>query len=259
VGIASSARFAGTRDLSALLVNGAEAARGVAKAAVARLTEETGALDWWMWDESENADKELWSQMKWQMTRRVGAGGEEDAQMSGTRTSRPMAVASDTQFAQQWSANGDLSRYQITTYREVRRAGGTSMSRAKLEQQVSVDRGRMTLASGLGPSQVDVATPGRYVPGAILPLVVQELAERPCLVKTESFVGTQTLAPPGLLTLFITLLNDAPVRLDEDDRPMDCVTVSVNGTGLATRWYYSAEGELRFIDFAGGLKAQSGK
>ena len=66
------------------------------------------------------------------------------------------------------------------------------MSRPKLEQQVSVDRGRMTLASGIGPSQVDVATPGRYVPGALLPLVVQELAERPCLVKTESFVfGTR--------------------------------------------------------------------
>jgi hypothetical protein len=257
--IASSVRFAGSRDLSALLVNGAEAARGVANAALERLRGDSGALDWWMWDESENVDKELWSQMKWQVMRRVGAGGEEDVQMSGTRSSRPMAVASDTQFAQQWSASGDLSRYQITTYREVRRAGGTSMSRSKLEQQVSVDRGRMTLASGIGPSQVDVATPGRYVPGAILPLVVQALAERPCLVKTESFVGTQTLAPPGLLTLFITRLNDAPVRLDEDDNPMDCVTVSVNGTGLATRWYYSAEGELRFIDFAGGLKAQSGK
>ncbi|MDB5323248.1 MAG: hypothetical protein JWN40_4879 [Phycisphaerales bacterium] len=254
-GIASSVRFAGTRDLSALLVNGAEASRAVAAGeALARLSGggESGALDWWMWDESENADKELWSQMKWQLTRKG-----DDVQMSGTRTSRPMAYATDTQFAQQWSASGDLSRYQITTSREVRRAGN-SMSRPKLEQQVSVERGRMTLASVLGQSQVDVAAPGRYVPGALLPLVVQELAERPSLVKTESFVGVETLAPPGLLTLFVTRLNDSPVRLDEDDKPMDCVTVSVNGTGMASRWYYSADHELRFIDFAGGLKAQSG-
>src|SRR5260221_3545879 len=119
-GIVSSVRFGGTRDLSALLVNGAEASRAVAAgAALGRLGGggDSGALDWWMWDESENADKELWSQMKWQLTRR----GENDALMSGTRTSRPMAYATDTQFAQQWSASGDLSRYQITTYREVRR------------------------------------------------------------------------------------------------------------------------------------------
>jgi hypothetical protein len=127
-----------------------------------------------------------------------------------------------------------------------------------LEQQVSVERGRMTLTSGLGQGLADVAAPGRYVPGAVLPLVVQELAERPSLVRTESFVGVETLAPAGLLTLFVTRLNDSPVRLDEDDQPMDCVTVSVNGSGMASRWYYSADHELRFIDFAGGLKAQSG-
>jgi hypothetical protein len=68
-----------------------------------------------------------------------------------------------------------------------------------------------------------------------------------------------TLAPPGLLTLFVTRLTDAPVRLDERGEPMDCVSVSVNGTGAVSRWYYTAaEGELRFIDFAGGLKAASG-
>jgi hypothetical protein len=255
-GIASSVRFAGARDLSALLVNGAEASRAVAGAAMARLSAggESGALDWWMWDESENADKELWSQMKWQVSRR---GGTDDVLVAGTRTSRPMAYSTDTQFAQQWWASGDLSRYQITTYREVRRTG-TSLSRPKLEQQVSVEHGRMTLTTGLGQGPADVAVPGRYVPGALLPLVVQELAERPSLVKTESFVGVETLAPPGLLTLFITRLNDAPVRLDEDDQPMDCVTLSVNGTGMASRWYYSADHDLKFIDFAGGLKAQGG-
>jgi hypothetical protein len=259
--IASSVRFAGVRDLSALLVNGAEAARA-ARVAVSEMVDGAGALDWWMWDAAENADRELWSGMTWQLSRR--ADDEGGTTIAGTRTSRPMANATDTQFAQQWSAElasadttAELSKYQITTYREVRRAGN-ALSRPRLEQQVSVDHGRMTLASWQGPSSADVVLPSQYVPGALVPLVVREMAERPALVKTESFVGVETVAPPGLLTLFITRLNDSPVRLDERGAPMDCVTVSVNGTGVASRWYYSADHVLRFIDFAGGHKAQSG-
>jgi hypothetical protein len=37
---------------------------------------------------------------------------------------------------------------------------------------------------------------------------------------------------------------------------MDCVSVSVNGTGTVMRWYYApGDHVLRFIDFAGGMKA----
>ena len=40
---------------------------------------------------------------------------------------------------------------------------------------------------------------------------------------------------------------------------MDCISVSVNGTGIVSRWYYTHDdGALRFIDFAGGMKAQEG-
>ena len=65
------------------------------------------------------------------------------------------------------------------------------------------------------------------------------------------------LAPPALLTLFVTRLTDSPVRLDEKGEPMDCVSVSVNGTGVVSRWYYGSDDALKFIDFAGNMKAQA--
>jgi len=172
------------------------------------------------------------------------------------------AYAGDTRFEQTWSAAADLSTYQVTTSREVTR-GTSARSRTRFEQRVNVDRGRMTIAVDVGTSLPDVAAPPQYVPGAIVPLVMRELAERPALIRTESFTGIETVAPGGLLTLFVTRLADAPQRLDDAGEPMECVTVGVNGTGVVSRWYYTAgdepgSRELRFIDFAGGLKAAAG-
>ena len=53
----------------------------------------------------------------------------------------------------------------------------------------------------------------------------------------------------------MTTKSDAPVRLDERGEPMECVTVAVNGTGQVSRWYYGPDRALKFIDFAGGVKA----
>src|SRR5207237_1694138 len=108
--IASSVKFAGTKDLSALLVNGAQGARQL-PGMFDEIDEEPRAEDWSMWDDSENADKELWSQVKWQLTRKPG---EADV-IAGSRTSKPTnPYANDSAYEQQWSAATDLSKYQVT-------------------------------------------------------------------------------------------------------------------------------------------------
>lgn len=251
--IASSVKFLGRKDLSSLLNNGADAVGRITAEELTTRIEESGQETWFAWDQSENADQEIWSRQKWQWAR-----GEEPNILSGSRTTRPIgAYSADIQFEQQWSIASDFARYQITTQRETRRAAAFSKSR--LEQSFSYDKGRMTLAYTPGPSQADVPAPRQYVPGALLPMLLHDLAEKPCLVRTESFVGPYTLAPPGLLTLFITRLTDAPLRRDETGQPMDCISVSVNGTGQVSRWYYSPQDHtLRFIDFAGGVRASSG-
>jgi hypothetical protein len=85
---------------------------------------------------------------------------------------------------------------------------------------------------------------------------MRELAAKPALLRTESFFGLDVAAPGGLLTLFVTRLSDAPTRQDDKGNPMDCVSVSVNGTGRVMRWYYAGEEAVpRAIDFAGGVRA----
>jgi hypothetical protein len=269
--LAGSVRFDGAaRDLSSLLTRGADAARRVADPdTLAALVPDRGAESWFLWDSSENAAEELWAQTSWRFPR--DEDGFPADELSGTRTSQPAgAYGADTQFEQQWSASSDLSRYQATTYREVRRGGGKQFPRQTLEQRFTLERGRITLASGQGPSIVDAPAPAAYVPGAVVPMVVRELiaggaddgkggAARPALVRTESFVGLETAAPPGLLTLLVTTRQDAQVRLDERGDPMECVSVSVNGTGQVSRWYYGADRGLKFIDFARGIKGKGGK
>jgi hypothetical protein len=246
--IGASVKFEGTKDLSALLVNGAEAARRVGEETVAAWKPGAVSQDWYMWDASENSDKELWSQVNWQ----VSQPGDGPVTITGSRTSKLVdAYSNDTAFSQEWTASGDLSKYQVTTSREVRRPGN-QFPKQTPEQRVTVEQGRMTLASFGGRSQPDAAAPSQYVPGALLPMVLRELADKPSLIKTESFVGLGTVAPSGLLTLFVTRLSDGPTRKDENGDPMECVTVSVNGTGEVSRWYYSGgDHGLRFIDFAG--------
>lgn len=273
--LAGSLKFnGGAKDLSSLLANGAEAANRVGGGRLEEIlprdaaSADRGAEDWYLWDAWANAGSELWSALTWQARLKDGAwesiGGKRETQAVG-----PYLPAGRVE--QTWQASADLSTYQATTSREVPRGvaaaagggGGALRARPRFEQRVSVDHGRMTLAVDVGTSLPDAAVPPQYVPGAVVPLVMRELAERPALIRTESFVGVETVAAGGVLTLFVTRLADAPPRYDESGELMECVTVGVNGTGVVSRWYYQAGDEpgshvLRFIDFAGGLKAAAG-
>jgi hypothetical protein len=98
--------------------------------------------------------------------------------------------------------------------------------------------------------------PNQWVPGCWLPLLLGQLADKPMILRTESFVGCDGAPLPGLLTLLVSRGSGGPVKPDEMGEPMDCVVVNVNGTGQLSRWYYSKDGTLRYIDFADGLRAR---
>jgi hypothetical protein len=40
----------------------------------------------------------------------------------------------------------------------------------------------------------------------------------------------------------------------EDDQPLDCVTVQVNGSGVLSRWYIRDDDTIARIEFADGVQ-----
>jgi len=259
--LGGSVRFEGNKDLSGLLANGAEAVQ-----ALSDWPATGGSWTWKVWDQAENAGEEEWLISKWNLEDAEDGevADEKPPRVTGNRKARQVgAYSSEMGFEQVWSAAADLSRYEVETFRDLRRERG-QLPKKTWEQRVLVEKGRLTLTSPLGTiGGASVPTPAQFVPGAILPLVLRDLAEKPSLIKTESFLGTHIAAGPGLLTLFVTRLTDAPLRQDERGQTMDCVSVSVNGTGMVSRWYYGRDEagstELRFIDFAGAIKAVGGE
>ena len=86
--------------------------------------------------------------------------------------------------------------------------------------------------------------PSQFVPGCFLPPLLEKLGETPMILRTESFVGCDGAALPELLTLLVWHDPDAPANPDESGQPMQCVNLSVNGTGRISRWFYDRQGKL---------------
>jgi len=259
--IGASVRFEGKKELTGLLANGAEAARAITDWPT------SGSATWKVWDQAENAGEEEWFISKWNLEEAADgavANDNKPVKASGIRRARQIgAYSAEMSFEQHWSLTADFSKYEAETFSEIRRERG-QLPKKTWEQRVVVEKGKLTLTSPLGAAGgAAMQTPAQFVPGAVLPLVLRDLAEKPSLIKTESFMGTHTAAGPGLLTLFITRLTDAPLRQDERGQTMDCISVSVNGTGMVSRWYYGRDEEgtsvLRFIDFSGAIKAVGGE
>ena len=117
----------GAKDLSPLLVNGAEAAGGWAgggwrsscTATPGRRTH--GAEDWYLWDAWANAGTGAVVEAdvaRGDEGRGVGVARGDAGERAGG------AYAGDTSFEQTWSAAADLSTYQVTTSRAVTRGLG---------------------------------------------------------------------------------------------------------------------------------------
>jgi hypothetical protein len=273
-GIYASLRFTSHKDLNQLLANGRDQAKRRREAGLDQLLKPPAAHQKWaVWDQSENADKQEWMQIDWGLTalgspnaaapaattQPAGDDASEPTNLwHGSRQSYPdrLTIASHSLLGpygpdheaaevvqQTWSGTADFSRYAVATDRYVSERGQTT-------QRAAVQRWELrdgTLRNLLSAEPGNPA-PAQYVPGAWLPMVLSAATSgQPMLIKTESFVGSDGVSPAGLMTLYV-----APVP----DTPMPCVAVTVNGTGRVTRFWYATDGSLRYVDFAGNLRAQ---
>ncbi len=269
--IYTTAHFTSHKDIPQLLATGRDEAKRLRDAGIDQLLRPPAAhQSWSLWDQAENVDKQLWMQIDWGLTALgeftpafptspAAQPAEPSNLWHGSRRTWPERLNkpfrppllgpyalrddADAGVQQLWSGSVDLSRYLLSTDRFItdhnQKGANTRAQRWELR-----DGNLQNLMSTRGPQPV----PDQYVPGAWLPLIFWQLAgSQPMLLKTESFLACDGIASDELLTLYV-----APVP----DTPMTCVAVTVNGTGRVTRFWYATDGSLRYIDFAGNLRAQ---
>ena len=142
-----------------------------------------------------------------------------------------------------WKIASDLRSYHLAADRFV--VVGSQSGPVTSTQRWELDSGNLRNLLSVEDSK---SPPDQYIPGGLLPYVLGSLvtSDRPILLRTESFIGCEG-ANPDLLTLIAQRIPGST---------MPCVTVTVNGTGQISRWYYDPDGTLRYIDFARGLRAQ---
>jgi hypothetical protein len=261
--ISGGVRFTAHIDIAALVTAGREVIdRFVQADPETYLSPDSGRQIWSRWDQTENADKQLgWMNVAWaRSTAPADAAATDDSRRmwQGTRSwnAHPITYAapdapSET-IEQSWEASADFAYYRQSTDR----VRGPSRQRTATQRWLLRDgklHNHLAAAAAASPGNDDdqsAPPPAPFIPGAWLPLVLGKLAgDKPMLLRTESFLSFDAAASAdnSLLTLCIT-------REYSDGMP--CVTVIVNGTGRATRWWYEPDGSVRYIDFPGAIRAQ---
>ena len=274
--ISANVRFTMPKDLSTLLKNGKEQVERLVEVGGDQLiSPQGGRQEWALWDQAENTDKQSWMTLEWKPKDPpaidAGTKGNIDAtdaaiaekaepavQWMGSRVitlDRGMAARSTAPLPyiygveqmtyenhQFWSGTSDFTEYKLFVDQNAYSHG--KLLHSMPMQRLELRQGKLrNLVAGDEPR----AVPPQYIPGAWLPLFLGKLSEKQMVLRTESFIGCDGASQPELLTLHINHVTGGPMR---------CITVSVNGTGKLTRWWYDLDGTLRYIDFAGALRAQ---
>lgn len=272
--ITANVRFPASHELPKLLQNGEVQVRQlVEQGANQFLPTSSGSQFWSLWDQSENADKQFWMKLEWAPFSTVDkpSGKKEPDDVSdivtdesivpplfwqGSRTIGPdrnfplmrspgsflrmSASESASESTQQkWNGAANFSDYNLSVDRIVSIRG----ERTATQRWEARDHKLHNVLTGDKPKPA----PPQYIPGGWLPLILGKLTDDPMVLRTESFIGCDGIAPSELLTLTVRQVHGNPMR---------CVTVTVNGTGQQSRWWYDLDGGLRYIDFAGGFRAQ---
>lgn len=272
--ISANVRFPASHELTNLLHTGEEKVQQLMKQGANQfLPASSGSQFWSLWDQSENADKQLWMRLDWapsipveKSTARKEADDSPDTAADevadthlywqGTRNIWPdhtfpsirtassilriyASESASERTQQRWDGATDFSHYNFSADRLISMRGErTSTQRFEMR-----DYKLRNLIAGDKPKPA----PPQYVPGGWLPLILGKLADQPMVLRTESFIGCDGISPSELLTLTVR---------QEDGNPMRCLKITVNGTGQMSRWWYDPDGTLRYIDFAGGFRAQ---
>lgn len=208
---------------------------------LADLLDTSKLAEHWQWYD-EASPRQSWTQLQYRIDpRRVT--------MIADTAPWPPLSGSGKEIVQ-WTVTRDGRSYDLA----VTRASADAVSQESHLQDKSIATaltiGREPLMDGRG----DVGA--NFVPGGVLPLVLNRFPLRPMLLRTEWLMMPldASSAMPLLLTLEPSF--DLPKFPADTPEPMNCWLVRINGTGLQSRWYIDAVGRVQSIAFPAGIRLQ---
>ena len=93
--------------------------------------------------------------------------------------------------------------------------------------------------------------------GAWLPMLLGKLSPQPMILQADSFLPGEPIGAPMPMTLIVHPVTDKPGSAADaaaDGTPLRCLAIRANGASEASRWYFTAKGEVHHVTFAGRLR-----
>ncbi|MEO6434328.1 MAG: hypothetical protein ABIP55_01015 [Tepidisphaeraceae bacterium] len=253
--LAASIQFGPSHDLAMLEATGAAAAARLRDIGYETLLAQRDE-QWWLFTDNSDRPHRAWSNVDLQPAELRGKS-ELRLRQSGGRITRISGAFSRK------DADG-LYESDVTC----NEAGGGRTH--VLQQSTQLRGGQITIlartpARPLG--QWKMPAPPQFVPGALLPLVMDDLFPAPAsdeadvgkvmLLRSESFVGFEAVATPLPIAIVVRAVANPSRKAEGEDQPMRCLEAEVNGSGVVSRWYFRASGEVECVEFPGGMQRVS--
>jgi hypothetical protein len=193
--------------------------------------------DWFLWVNQADSPQLGWSHIEWRPGQ-IAAETETRRRLGGGRSVR----AGDT-----WTASSDWNRFR---YDLARIETSREETARRIIGRIDVKGDSISLTATANDKTLEQwkrLAPVHYVPGALLVQLIGKLSPTPMIVRTDSFLGYEGIAPDGLFMVIIR----APAQPSTSKSGV-AVTTEVNGSGEILSWRFGENG-LEKIDLPDGV------
>jgi hypothetical protein len=74
------------------------------------------------------------------------------------------------------------------------------------------------------------------------------------ILVSDAFLGRDPIGAPRPMLLLVQPVTEQPAPAEPDGTPLRCLSIRVNGSGEASRWYLRANGDVHHVTFARGIQ-----
>jgi hypothetical protein len=206
---------------------------------------------WWLWTDASERPHVAWSHLEFDA---AGSAAGEVRARSESRLRREGGAV--TRLSDQFRYADAAATYESDLTRSD--AQGADPPRS-IRQVTTLRDGQLTIALST-PSrsigQWKSPAPAAFIPGALLPLVMDQFLSinQPVLVRSESFPGFEGTGAPDPLAILLRPFKNETRKAEGEDAPMRCIEAEVVGSGVISRWYFRKSGVVECIDLPAGVQ-----